>query len=105
MKPSSGANASSIDFVVPGDIQTPTGGYIYDREIVAGLTERGWRVALHALDASFPSPTPAALRAARATFASLADGRVVVIDGAQHAAHHTHPAEFVAAVEAFIDRT
>jgi len=70
-----------IDFVVPGDIRTPTGGYIYDREIVAGLTERGWRIAVHSLDASFPAPTPAALRAARATFASLADGRVVVIDG------------------------
>ena len=66
---------------MPGDIQTPTGGYIYDREIIAGLTERGWRVAVHALDASFPTPTPAALRAARATFAGLADGRVVVIDG------------------------
>ena len=71
----------SFDFVVPGDIQTPTGGYIYDREIVAGLTERGWRIDVHALDASFPAPTPAALRAARATFAGLADGRVVVIDG------------------------
>jgi len=71
----------SIDFVVPGDIQTPTGGYIYDREILAGLTERGWRVAVHALDASFPSPTPAALRAARATFAAIGDGRLVVIDG------------------------
>lgn len=81
MKPSSAANVNSIDFVVPGDIQTPTGGYIYDREIIAGLTERGWRVAVHSLDASFPSPTPAALRAARATFASLADGGVVVIDG------------------------
>jgi glycosyltransferase involved in cell wall biosynthesis len=72
---------SSIDFVVPGDIRTPTGGYIYDREIVAGLTERGWRVEVRSLDASFPAPTPAALRAARATFAGVADGRVVVIDG------------------------
>ena len=41
MKPSSGGNSGSIDFVVPGDITTPTGGYIYDREIVAGLAERG----------------------------------------------------------------
>src|SRR5688572_5347876 len=81
MKPSSGASAKTIHFVVPGDIQTPTGGYIYDREIVAGLTERGWQVAVHSLDESFPAPTPAALRAARATFAGLADGHVVVIDG------------------------
>jgi glycosyltransferase involved in cell wall biosynthesis len=81
MKQSSAGNSSSIDFVVPGDITTPTGGYIYDREIIAGLTERRWHVALHSLDSSFPSPTPAALRAARATFASIADGRVVIIDG------------------------
>ncbi len=34
--------------------------------------------------------------------ARLADGRVVVIEGARHAAHHTHPAEFVAAIETFL---
>jgi glycosyltransferase involved in cell wall biosynthesis len=76
-----GGTVTSIDFVVPGDIETPTGGYIYDREIIAGLTERGVRVALHSLDASFPSPTPSASRAARATFAAIPAGRVVVIDG------------------------
>ena len=73
--------ANGIHFVVPGDIQTPTGGYIYDREIIAGLTERGWHVSVHELDASFPAPTPAALRAARATVARLAQRSVVVIDG------------------------
>jgi pimeloyl-ACP methyl ester carboxylesterase len=34
----------------------------------------------------------------------LADATVVTIEGAAHAAHHTHVAEFVAAVEAFLDR-
>jgi pimeloyl-ACP methyl ester carboxylesterase len=34
--------------------------------------------------------------------ARLRDGRVVTIDGARHAAHHTHPGEFVAAIEAFL---
>jgi pimeloyl-ACP methyl ester carboxylesterase len=33
----------------------------------------------------------------------LPDGRVVVIPGARHAAHHTHVAELVAAVRAFLD--
>jgi pimeloyl-ACP methyl ester carboxylesterase len=41
--------------------------------------------------------------ATEALDARLADGRIVVIDGARHAAHHTHPEEFVAAVEAFLD--
>jgi pimeloyl-ACP methyl ester carboxylesterase len=35
--------------------------------------------------------------------ASLADARVATIDGAAHAAHHTHAAEFVAIVERFLD--
>lgn len=34
----------------------------------------------------------------------LADPSVAVIDGAAHAAHHTHVAEFAAAVEGFLDR-
>ena len=32
----------------------------------------------------------------------LGDSRIVVIDGARHAAHHTHPEAFVAAVRAFL---
>jgi glycosyltransferase involved in cell wall biosynthesis len=70
-----------LEFVVPGDIETPTGGYIYDREILAGLDALGWRTAVHSLDASFPRPTPAALRAARATFAAFPAGSLVIIDG------------------------
>lgn len=32
----------------------------------------------------------------------LADGTIVVIPGAKHAAHHTHPAEIVEAISAFL---
>ena len=32
----------------------------------------------------------------------LADARVIVIDGARHAAHHTHPVEVVRAVQTFL---
>ena len=41
--------------------------------------------------------------ATRALDARLRDGRVVTIEGARHAAHHSHAREFVAAVEAFLD--
>ncbi|HZF31568.1 MAG TPA: glycosyltransferase family 4 protein [Gammaproteobacteria bacterium] len=71
----------AVDLVVPGDPSTPTGGYIYDRQILAGLAELGWRTAVHSLDGSFPRPTPRALRAARARFAAIPDGRTVLIDG------------------------
>jgi pimeloyl-ACP methyl ester carboxylesterase len=39
----------------------------------------------------------------QALAARLADARIAVIEGAAHAAHHTHAPEFVAIVEAFLD--
>jgi pimeloyl-ACP methyl ester carboxylesterase len=46
--------------------------------------------------------SPAFGAATRALDARLRDGRVVTIDGARHAAHHTHPEAFVGAIEAFL---
>jgi glycosyltransferase involved in cell wall biosynthesis len=66
---------------VPGDPNTSSGGYIYDAQILAGLAELGWRTRVHSLDASFPRPTPAALRDARDRLAALPGDGVVVIDG------------------------
>ncbi|MEK6719847.1 MAG: alpha/beta hydrolase [Chloroflexota bacterium] len=40
--------------------------------------------------------------ATRALDARLSNGHVVVISGARHAAHHTHPDEFVTAVARFV---
>jgi len=51
----------SLVFVVPGRIETRTGGYEYDRRMIAGLRARGWSVDVRELDGSFPHPTPAAL--------------------------------------------
>jgi pimeloyl-ACP methyl ester carboxylesterase len=45
---------------------------------------------------------PVFREATEALDARLADGHVVVIDGARHAAHHTHPDAFVDEVEAFL---
>jgi glycosyltransferase involved in cell wall biosynthesis len=71
----------ALDLVLPGDPKTLTGGYEYDRRIAAGLRALGWEVTVHALDASFPAPTPAALAGARAALARIPDGRTVVVDG------------------------
>ena len=49
------------------------------------------------------SASPASFRqAVTALDARLADGRIAIIDGARHAAHHSHPAQLVALVEAFL---
>lgn len=49
------------------------------------------------------SESPAAFRAAaEALGVRLADGRLLVVEGARHAPHHSHPEAFVAAVEAFL---
>ena len=47
---------------------------------------------------------PAFHAATEALDARLRQGTVARIHGAAHAAHHTHPAAFVTAVEAFLDR-
>lgn len=71
----------ALEFILPGDPETLTGGYLYDRRIVDGLRALGWRVRVHALDASFPVPDAAALAQAEAILASLPGGRLLVVDG------------------------
>jgi len=77
----SSSNDRSVEFVLPGDLGTLTGGYIYDRRLVDGLRDRGWSVGVHSLDASFPQPTPAALAQAERVLAGLPAAGQVVIDG------------------------
>ena len=67
--------------LVPGRIETRTGGYEYDRRIVAGLRDRGWRVDVHELDASFPRPTAAAREHAARVLRTIPDGGLVIVDG------------------------
>jgi len=70
-----------IAFVVPGDLASLTGGYGYDRQIVAGLRERGWAVDLVLLGHGFPWPDAAGLWQAAAQLAAIPDGMTVVADG------------------------
>ena len=72
--------AGALILLVPGDPETQTGGYIYDRRIVYGLGRLGWHVDMYSLDASFPQPTAPALDHARGVLAGIPDGQIVVID-------------------------
>jgi glycosyltransferase involved in cell wall biosynthesis len=70
-----------LEFMIPGDLQAATGGYVYDRRMIAGLRELGWGVTIHTLDASFPEPTAAALDHAQEILARLPEQALVLLDG------------------------
>ena len=68
-------------FAVPGDLATATGGYVYDRRIVAELPKSGWQVDVLDIGASFPRASPAERATAHLQLAALPAGRVIVVDG------------------------
>jgi glycosyltransferase involved in cell wall biosynthesis len=72
---------STAVLIVPGSIATRTGGYEYDRRMLAGLRALGWAVDVRELDASFPRPSPAAIDHAGRVLAAIPDGATVVVDG------------------------
>jgi glycosyltransferase involved in cell wall biosynthesis len=70
-----------IAFVLPGDPESRTGGYIYDKRVVEGLRGLGREVTLHRLADGFPFPDPAAVAEAATILRALPDGTLTVIDG------------------------
>lgn len=68
-------------FAWPGSIDTPTGGYEYDRRVIAALRDAGWTVRPVELGDGFPFPSAAVAEAALARIRALPAGVPVVIDG------------------------
>jgi len=68
-------------FAVPGDLATPTGGYAYDRRMIAELKSLGWQAEVLDLGSEFPRPSAPARALARARLAAVPHGRCIVIDG------------------------
>ena len=76
----------AIAFAIPGAIETRTGGYTYDRRLIAGLRARG--IVVHHLlwPSGFPAPAPADLAAAARSLSAQPDGRIVIVDGLAYGA-------------------
>ena len=70
-----------IAFVVPGRLDTLTGGSVYDRRIVDGLRGSGQEIEVLELAGAFPWPDAAARAEAQARLEGLPDGCLVVADG------------------------
>ena len=50
---------TDIVFAIPGDIELPTGGYVYDRRVLALLPSFGLTPRHVALPGTFPAPSAA----------------------------------------------
>lgn len=70
-----------VTFAFPGDLALKTGGYAYDRRVIAGLAGRGWSVDGLPLGDGFPFPTPEVKRETERRLSQLPDGEMLVIDG------------------------
>lgn len=74
-------NIDSLYFVFPGQLETLTGGYHYDRRLIQELRGLGLEVQTIALSNQFPFPDTHAMEEARQTLAAVPDDAVVIIDG------------------------
>ena len=72
---------NSIVFAVPGDLATPTGGYAYDRRMIAELARLGWSVEVADIGNDFPRPSTRTLDATRSRLSAVPKGIPIVIDG------------------------
>lgn len=70
-----------VTFAVPGSLDQPTGGYKYDRRVIAGLRQRGCEVDVIDLGDGFPRPAPAMVRAALRRLRRVPVGQPIVVDG------------------------
>ncbi len=70
-----------IYFAYPGDLDTPTGGYHYDRRLIGELRGMGVSVETISLPDCTCMPDQHALARVQQLFAAIPDQAVVVIDG------------------------
>ena len=70
-----------VTFAVPGDLATPTGGYAYDRRVIAGLQTLGWQVDAIDIGDCFPRPNDVQRAVARYVLGTTPPDAPLVIDG------------------------
>jgi hypothetical protein len=71
----------ALGFAVPGSLDQPTGGYAYDRRLIAALRALGCEVDVIDLGDGFPYPCADARKGALALLRAMPMGWPIVIDG------------------------
>ncbi len=77
---------TTVGFLIPGDLDLPTGGYAYDRALIAHLPAFGVAPIHVELSGRFPDPTMADLEACAARVATLPEGTPLLVDGLAYGA-------------------
>ena len=77
---------TTVVFAIPGDIDLPTGGYTYDRRVLALLPQFGIDAQHLWLPDSYPAPTQADLEWTANAFAKLSRKAVLMVDGLAYGA-------------------
>ena len=75
-----------VAFAIPGDITLATGGYAYDRRVLALLPQFGVRAHHVELPGGFPAPTAADLAGTQRLLASLSPETIILVDGLAYGA-------------------
>lgn len=74
-------DATRLIFAIPGDIETRSGGYGYDRRMIRELRALGWKIEQLRLADGFPAPDLSELETTATQFAGLPDQSLVLVDG------------------------
>jgi glycosyltransferase involved in cell wall biosynthesis len=70
-----------LAFCIPGDIALPTGGYRYDREVLARLAAEDISARHLQLDGAYPNPSSDALLTTQSQLAACPVREILLIDG------------------------
>jgi glycosyltransferase involved in cell wall biosynthesis len=72
-------------FVIPGDIALPTGGYVYDRRVLALFDQHGVDASHVALSGAYPDPAREDFHATALAIAKTPKDAVLLFDGLAYA--------------------
>ena len=71
----------AVHFLVPGPLTTPTGGFVYDRQMVRALAGCGRLASVITLPDRFPAPPPQTIAHAFAALAAVPANAWIIVDG------------------------